>query len=134
MLYNLDFLNTGKFFPPECGKNRLELYAKNKMLFEGLHEEVYRESFKRIQRVINNWQDVISYAIIANYHKLITKKTADLLLGEPPKIISGKKGSKEQNTIDIINEKTKLTKTLYMAAMDISRYGDGVLILYKDKD
>lgn len=135
MLYDLSFLDIGQKFPPKCECERLELYHKNKLLFEGEHEEVYKTQFRRIQRIIGNFNDVISYAVIANYHKLITKKTIDLLLGEPPNIKSSSSESKdEQSSIDNIIENTSLFKKLTMCGYDVSRFGDGCLIVYKDKD
>jgi len=134
LLYNLDFLNVGKPFPPESEIERLALYSKNKLLFEGKHEFVYAESFKRIQRVIGNFYEVISYATLTNFQKLITKKIADLLLGEPPTITAPEQDSPEQTAIDEIMINTRLIKTLYMCAMDISRFGDGILNVYQDKD
>jgi SPP1 family phage portal protein len=114
--------------------DRLKLYNTNKMLFECDHHEVYAEQFKRIQRVIGNFQNVVSYHVLANYQKLITLKVGDLLLGEAPKITAGEDGSSEQNTIKNIIEKSDLTNTCYMNVIDVSRYGDGLFYIYKDAD
>lgn len=134
MLTNLNFLNPGSLWPPPGEKDRLKRYEINRMIFENKHDEVYAEQFKRIQRVIGNFQDVISYAVLANFQKLISLKTADLLLGEPPVIKCGDEGSKEQGTVDDIKEKSDLINTAYMAMIDVSRFGDGPLLVYKDID
>ncbi|WP_434796636.1 phage portal protein [Terrisporobacter vanillatitrophus] len=134
MLTNLDFLKLGSSWPPENEIHRLEKYHKNQMIFEGEHEQVYKESFKRITRVIGNFEDIVSYSVIANFQKLISLKIADFLLGEPPKITCGDDNSKHQTTLDTISENSDLINTCYSAAIDISRYGDSVFNVYKDEE
>lgn len=134
MLTSLNFLNMGQPWPPDCEIDRLKQYNTNRLLFECEHVNVYAEQFKRIQRVIGNFQNVVSYHVLANYQKLITLKVADLLLGEPPKISVGLDGTPEQNTIDKIMESSDLINTGYMNTIDISRYGDGLFLIYKDAD
>lgn len=134
MLTNLDFLKPGSVWPPPGERRRLDKYHKNKMIFEGEHEKVYYESFKRITRVIGNFEDVVSYSVIANFQKLISLKIADFMLGEPPKITAGDDDSKEQISLDNIIENSDLINTAYISAIDISRYGDSVLNIYKDEE
>lgn len=134
MLTNLDFLKPGGVWPPPGEMKRLDKYRKNKLIFEGKHESVYHESFKRITRVIGNFEDVVSYSVICNFQKLISLKIADFMLGEPPKITAGDDDSKEQISLDNIIENSDLINTAYMSAIDISRYGDSVLNIYKDEE
>lgn len=134
MLTNLDFLKIGSVWPPPGEMKRLDKYRKNKLIFEGEHERVYHESFKRITRVIGNFEDVVSYSVICNFQKLISLKIADFMLGEPPKITTGNDDSKEQIALDTIAENSDLINTCYSAAIDISRYGDGIFNIYKDEE
>lgn len=127
MLTNLFFINSGERFPPSSEIERLEMYARNKLLFETEHVHVYEDALKRIQRVIGNFEDVISYPVVFNFQKLISLKTADLLIGEPPQISAGEKGSPEQIAVDTIIERSKLYDTLGRNIVDVSRYGDGLL-------
>ena len=39
MLYNLDWLQRGKVFPPVAEKSRIERYTQNAALFDGDHFE-----------------------------------------------------------------------------------------------
>lgn len=130
MLTSLDFLKVGSQWPPSGEEERLSKYEKNRLIFEGRHEEVYKESFKRISRVIGNFEQIVSYHVIANYQKLISLKVADFLLGEPPKISCGDDNSKHQEALDNIVENSDLINTSYSAAIDVSRYGDGVFNVY----
>lgn len=129
MLTSLDFLNIGQEFPPKCEHKRLEMCRKNRQLFESEHAEVYAQDLKRIERVIGNFQDVVSYPVVLNFQKLMSLKIADLLLGEPPQITCGEPDSKEQGTIKKIMESSDLNNTNYQAAIDVSRYGDGLLLI-----
>lgn len=134
MLTDLSFLNINQPWPPQDESDRLQQYQTNKQLFEGNHATVYADQFHRIERVIGNFQDVLSYAVLSNYQKIISLKTADLLLGEAPQIKCCKDGTPEQNTVDEIIENSDLVNTAYQTAIDISRYGDGLFFIYKDAD
>ena len=118
MLTSLEFLKIGQSWPPPGEEKRLEKYMRHKRIFEGEHEEVYKESFKRITRVIGNFENVVSYHVIANFQKLISLKIADFLLGEPPKITCGDDDSKEQICLDNISENSDLINTCYASAID----------------
>lgn len=135
MLTDLSFLEIGKGWPPESETERLEKYKKNRLLFEGRHDLVYEGQLERIERVIGNYEDVVSYPIVFNFQKLISLKTADLLFGEPPKIqISEEESNIEQNRIDRIITEQRLYELLYEASVDVSRYGAGIFYLHKEDD
>jgi len=133
MLTSLRFLEPGVEWPPPSEKLRMEMYHNNRQLFEGDHAEVYREDFKRIERVIGNFNDVVSYPVIINFQKLMSLKIADLLLGDPPQITAGEPDSPEQETVLKIKENSDLNNTAYETAIDVSRYGDGLLYV-REKD
>lgn len=134
MITNLDFLRIGQHWPPATEINRLEKYYTNKRIFEGEHELVYKENFKRIARHIGNFEDIVSYSVICNFQKLISLKIADFMLGEEPTISCSDDNSKQQIAIDKIKENNDLINTCYSLAIDLSRYGDAVFNIYKDLD
>lgn len=134
MLTNLNFIEVGQQWPPICEKHRMEMYSKNRELFEGEHAEVYTEDLKRIERVIGNFQQVISYPVVLNFQKLMSLKIADLLLGEPPQITVGDKESIEQTAIDTIEKTSDLINTSYQVAIDVSRFGDGLFYIRNNAD
>ena len=127
MLTSLDFLKAGEQWPPRSEKYRLDRYQDNRALFEDDHAEVYKEQFKRIERVIGNFSQVVSYAVLFNYQKLISLKIADLVFGEPPKITVA--DEKIQKVVDEILVEQEVLNAAYEAAIDVSRYGDGLLLL-----
>lgn len=125
MLTNLDFLAPGQPWPPRSEQPRLERYAANKKLWEGDHADVYIEQLRRIERSIGSLKEQIGYAVVPNYQRLISLKTADLLVGEPPEISA--KDDAQTEALAQFLERFNLQRLLYQAALDISRYGDAVL-------
>lgn len=127
MLTNLDFLRTGSRWPPESEKERMDGYEAHQKLFEDEHAAVYLEPLKRIERVTGNFSEVVSHAVVFNYQKLLSLKIADLVFGEPPKFTAAKES--QQAVIDRVLSETNLLEAAYMACLDVSRYGDGLLLL-----
>lgn len=132
ILINLDFLEEGKAFPPDSERERLKRYRENRMLFEDEHAEVYKNQFERIERVIGNFGKVVSYATIFNFQKLMTLKIADFVFGQEPKITVST--DEQQRVIDAILTDTDFFGKMYTAAIDVSRYGDGVFRVYRTAD
>lgn len=131
MLTNLDFLIPGMPWLPEDDdtRQRLERYYTNKKIFNGEHADVYEEKFKRIQRVIGNFEEVISYPTIINYQKLMSLKIADLLFGEPPFL-----ATESKDDLEALMESTDFVNKMYEQAIDISRFGDGIVNIHMDDE
>lgn len=127
MLTSLSFLEIGQQWPPKCECKRMEMYYRNRELFIGEHASVYEQDLKRIERVIGNFQEVVSYPTVLNFQRLMSLKISDLLMGEPPKIKAGDDDSKEQKSVEAIVKNSQLFDTCYQAAIDVSRFGDGLL-------
>lgn len=125
MLTNLDFIQPGKLWPPPAERERLARYAYNRKLFENDCDEKYREQAKRIERVIGDYRETISYHIALNYPKRVSMKTADLLMGEPPKWDAGEQTAE----LDAIAARSTLCGTLRETVLDISMCGDGLLYI-----
>lgn len=130
MLTDLKFLEVGQPFPPTSETERIKNYHDYKKLFKGKHPDVYQHQFQRIKRMNNGYTDIVSFDIILNYHQLITKKTADLLAGEPPRITVQDKN--KQKIVDEIITRNDIFNLMYIVAMDTSRYGVGLFYIYKE--
>lgn len=129
MLTNLDFLEIGNYFPPKTEKKRLNEYRENLALWNGEHSLIYAETLKRLQNYLNRKEAYSQYEIIYNAHRLITLKTADLLSLDNIKI--SVVDEKKQEILNNILEKNDLNDILYSTAIDMSRYGTGLLFCYK---
>jgi len=124
MLNNLDWLAAGKDFPPASERERLKRYRQNKQIYDNDHADVYAEQLKRIDKVVGNVSEIISYPIVLNFQKKVSLKTADFLFLEKPIIKS--KDEKQQETIDEIITKSDLLSIGFQGAIDCSRYGTAV--------
>lgn len=151
MLYNMDWLQPGKQFPPSAERERIVRYHQNARLFDGdhfddpefrsrvpagisaeVHVSLYEKCAQRISRVIGNWDEIISFPTLLNYQRLMTLKVADLVCGEHP-TISGVT-PKENAAIRDVRDTSDFDAKLYATVLDISRYGDAVWRVYKDYD
>lgn len=131
MLTSLDFLNLGQEWPPKAEADRLTKYNNNRLLWDGEHMKVFEEYQKRIERVLGSDTAPTSYGITLNYHKLVSCKTADLLFGEYPTVTIDDGAA--QNILDqFANQEDIWRRVGYVSAIDLSRYGESVLIVYRD--
>jgi hypothetical protein len=121
MLTSLSFISPGKPWPPPTEAERLERYAQNRLLFEGKHELVYKDWIRLLRE-----DQQATLEMVLNWHKRLTLLFADLLLGEPPKIIAGDQDSPEQEAVERITKDNDLFNVAYEVALDVSRYGTGI--------
>lgn len=70
-----------------------------------------------------------------NFQKLLSLKAADLLFGDAPVITAGRENGKAAKAVEEIMKngggESGLVNIAYMAAVDMSRYGDGLFYIYK---
>ena len=148
MLFNYDWLETGKLFPPVREVSRIARYRQNAMLFDGDHFadpsfrvhddrcslgiDLYLKCAKRISQVIGNFDDIVSFPTLLNYQRLMSLKMSDLVCGEYP-TISGAT-SEENEMLRDVRDSSDFDAKLYSTVIDISRYGDAIWRLYKDYD
>ena len=121
MLTNLNFLNFGQPWPVEDldTKTRLEGYAKNKLLFEGKHAEVFTDLARYLREDGNT-----TLAFPLNWHKRITTTFANFLYGETPEY-----SSKEDSAGDYIKsliENNNYNQVGYEIVIDVLRYSAGI--------
>ena len=147
MLYNMSWLREGEPFPPLVERPRLDRYAQNERLFNGEHfsDPVFRQRedyqsmpismydtcAKRISQVVGNFDDIISFPVLLNYQRFISTKMADLVAGEHP-LITGK-NAEENAKIKWVADNTDFYEKLYSIVIDLSRYGDCPIRVYKNE-
>ena len=127
MLTSLSFLAPGNPWPPPTEAERLERYAQNRLLFEGKHELVYKDWIRLLRE-----DQQATLEMVLNWHKRLTLLFADLLLGEPPRIIAGDQDSEEQKAVERLIEDNDLFNVAYEVALDVSRYGTGIFKIRYD--
>lgn len=149
MLYDLDWLQPGKPFPPLSERDRLTRYAQNAALFDNdqFSDNKFRSNYTgptilsrtcglydncahRIAQVVGNFNDVISVPVLLNYQRFMSLKEADLVAGEHP-LITGKDEA-ENAKIKWILDNTNFYAKLYSIVIDLSRFGDCPIRIFKD--
>jgi hypothetical protein len=83
----------GTAWPPPTEADRLERYAQNRLLFEGKHEQVYKDWIRLLRE-----DQQATLEMVLNWHKRLTLLFADLLLGEPPRISPATRTVQEQES------------------------------------
>lgn len=136
MLYDLSWLDIGQSFPPTCELERIRRYDTNRRVFKLEHldddaSEYYQNCCKRIERVVGNFEELISFPIIFAYQRLLSLKTADLVCGEYPAINST--DDDQTNLVKDIREKINLDGQMYSTVLDLSSLGDSVWRIYADE-
>lgn len=127
MLTDLNFLAPGQPWPPESELERLKTYQANRNLFEGKHELVFRDWIRLLRE-----DKRATLELILNWHKRLSTLWGNLLLGEPPRISAGDKGSPEQSEADNLINNNRLIKRAFEVALDVSRFGDGLFKIRHD--
>lgn len=127
MITDLSFLSLGQDWPPKSEIDRLTLYENNRRLFEGKHEQVYKNWVRLLRE-----DQKATLEIILNWPKRLSTLWADLLFGEPPKITCGDTNSPEQQTLERLLEDNQLINIAYEVALDISRFGTGIFKIRYD--
>jgi len=129
VLTNLDFLSPGQPWPPESEADRLKKYQANRLLFEGEHDKVFKDWIRLLRE-----DKRATLELILNWHKRLSTLWANLLLGEPPRISAGDKDSQEQTEVDHLINDNRFVKRAYEVALDVSRFGDGLIkVRYDEK-
>lgn len=131
MLISLKQLNEGMNWPvDETNEERQEQLEFYKRIFNGKIDNDITPHFDRVSKVTGNFMDVVSFETRMNYQKKVSIKTVDLLLGETPTV-----AVKTQTDNDALNDALEdigFWNIMYECMIDVSRYGNGVLKVYKD--
>lgn len=121
MLTNLDWLAEGKPWPPTSEKDRIDTYIQNELFFLSKHKKVWGAKFQELSAKLKKKNHSVD--TVLNYHQLLSKKTADFVCGESPKIET------EGETDELMAMLNKLVffRMLYEGFIDVSRAGNGIV-------
>ena len=109
----------GEFYPPVEHKNRIKRYRDNKLLFKGEHYDLFRK-----YNIAKSGKMYVS----VNLAGIISKKSADFLIGDGVHVSAGKEdNSPEQLALDRIKEDSDLDILFYESALANAYRGDSFL-------
>lgn len=137
--YNLDFLEPGQHWMPKFDTRRIERYEFAREEFELTPEDMVEQLFPRGLLSLKDWKSFGPLTKLLGYPRLLTLKTADMVIGEPPLITAqapDEKGQvkKNENVSEKIKEVINLSQffTQFKKALfDYSRFGVLLLRVFK---
>jgi hypothetical protein len=133
-LTDLFFLTIGQPFPPadQHEQRRLSLYEENQQLRDGEFSECWPDLVKYLRK----GQESVGLSFMLDYPSLITSKTTDLILGNPPDfdlpvLEDTATGEETENPAEVqvtaLVEQTNFHETLEALIGNLDCLGDGVL-------
>ncbi len=147
---NLEFLQSGKVFPPLEEAKRIGSYVDLDLMYDG---DTFACEERHFKETVNNLNSLAlkcgwgsSIGVEYNYFQLNSKKTADFACGETPEIkVSTKadgmsdeakrsRNNKLQETVEEIRSKTNFDKKCWDTFLDVSKYGNTYLRVYRKAD
>ena len=131
--YNLDFLKPGEHWRPLKDAWRFDRYEYNRVQFETQNATMLYQLYPTGMLYFGEKYDRFAELTrILNYPKLLTMKTIDMVMGEPPAIsIQGK-----DSIIDKVRDSRSnsgFNAALKQGLIDYSRYGVALLRVFKDE-
>jgi hypothetical protein len=125
-LSDLSFLAPEKPWPPadKGTRERLEEYRQNEALREGEVEEVWPDLAKILRDSTNEVQD-----FYINFPWLVTKKTKDIITGEPALFTLPNGDEQVKAFVDEVGYRAVLGEQI----CDLDSFGDAVQKIYKDE-
>lgn len=132
--YNLDFLKPGEYWRPKKDFWRFDRYEFARMEFELTEQDMIDRVFPGGMMIFSDnfpFQKFAECTRILNYPRLLTMKTIDMVMGQPP-IISLQKDDKEIDQVKDIKSTSGFINALKQGLIDYSRYGAMLLRVFKD--
>lgn len=130
--YDLDFINVGEQWPAEADKCRLNMYAFAREQFELVPENLVREIVPEGLLRFGDYDSFIHTCKLLGYPRLLTLKTTDMLIGQPP-IIAAQNKDEITEKIKDLRAACQLNSVFKQMLIDYSRFGVGLLRIFKDQ-
>lgn len=133
--YNLDFLKPGEHWRPAKDYWRFERYEFSRMEFELTEEDMIKKVFPGGLMIFGDnfgFNKFAECTRILNYPRLLTMKTVDMVMGQPP-VISLQKKDDLIDQVKDIKSTSGFISALKQALIDYSRYGAMLLRVFKDE-
>ena len=134
--YDLDFLKPGEHWRPAKDFWRFDKYEFARMEFELTENDMLDRVFPNGIMVFNDtlgYEKFAHFTKILNYPRLLTVKTIDMVMGEPP-VISAQSKDKLIDKIRDAKSSSGFISALKQGLIDYSRYGAMLLRVFKDEN
>lgn len=131
--YDLSFLNIGEPWKPKGDTRRLESYRFSQEQFELTPEDMVKKLLPDGMLSLNDYSDFTNATKLMAYPRLLTLKTVDMVMGQPPNI-TAQNDDKMSEMIRDIRNSSKLNEAFKQALIDYSRFGVLLLRVFKRED
>ena len=132
MHYDLDFLLPGNRWPAKEDEERLAVYNFAREQFELTPEDQIRAIVPDGLMRFAEYKDFVHSTKLLGYPRLLTLKTVDMLIGQPP-LIAAQADEKLTERIREVRGTCKFNDALKLALIDFSRFGVALLRVFKNE-
>ena len=130
--YNLDFLNSNEHWPPRSDNSRLDMYKFAREQFELTPEDMVRRIVPEGLLRFGEYKDFVGATKLLGYPRLLTLKTVDMVIGQPP-LISAQNDDEKTEQIKKLRASSQLNTAFKQCLIDYSRFGVFLLRIFKDE-
>ena len=133
--YDLDFLEPNKHWKPVEDTKRMEKYAFAREEFELTPEDMVERLFPSGMLNLKDYSELGHSIKLLGYPRLLTLKTADMVIGEPPPIVAQSDANQElTEKIREMRTRSQFDYHMKQALFDYSRFGVLLIRVFKDED
>ena len=133
--YDLDFLEPNKPWKPIEDTRRMEKYAFAREEFELTPEDMVQKLFPSGLLNLKDWSELGHSLKLLGYPRLLTLKTSDMVIGEPPLIVAQADASSElTEKIREMRNRSQFDYHMKQALFDYSRFGVLLIRVFKDEE
>lgn len=129
--YDLNFIAEGQPWKPKGDTDRLDAYKFARTQFELTEENAARSLLPSGLLDLMDYSDFCSFTRLLAYPRLLTLKTIDMVIGQPP-IISVKDDDERTEQVKKVRSACRLHSAFKQALIDYSRFGVFLIRIFKD--
>lgn len=130
--YDLSFLNVKNQWPPKGSTKRLDTYKFAQQQFELTNEDLIKKVIPDGLLLLKEYGEFAEVTKMLGYPRLLTLKTTDMVVGQPP-IISVQAKNETTEKIKDVRNNCDLSKVLKQGLIDYSRFGVMLLRVFRDE-
>ena len=130
--YDLDFINEGQTWKPEGDTTRFDNYKFARTQFELTEEDAARQLLPQGLLDLRDFSQFCSFTRLLAYPRLLTLKTVDMVIGQPPLITANNDDAKSEE-IKKVRAACQLNSAFKQALIDYSRFGVFLLRVFKEE-
>lgn len=130
--YDLDFISIGKKWKPSGDTTRLDNYKFARVQFELTEEDAAKTLLPEGLLDLRDYSQFASFTRLLAYPRLLTLKTVDMVIGQPP-LITANDNDNLSEQIKKVRAACQVNNAFKQALIDYSRFGVFLIRIFKDE-